>query len=100
MLDVPVLRVGKADHRRCRDVRTGGDHRLDIPELQRAVLHLEPGSIVMLCRLAIRVDIDSSYHKAAHLLAVKHFLLADAVQFGLGFGLTLAMQLPHDGNTQ
>ena len=41
-----------------RDMRAGSDHLLDIGEFQRAVLHFEPGEIVMLRGFTIGGEIE------------------------------------------
>src|ERR1051326_5636669 len=48
VLDVPFLRVRQPDHGNGSGMRAGRDHRLDIFEFQRAVLHLKPDIVVML----------------------------------------------------
>jgi hypothetical protein len=53
MLDVPFLRVRQPDHGNGRHVRAGCDHRFDILELQGAVLHFEPGVVVVFGGFAI-----------------------------------------------
>ena len=83
VLDVELLRVGQPDHRNRAGVRAGGDHRLDILELERAVLHLEPGVVVMLGLLAIAGDIELGLREAEDLLAFEQLLLGGVVQLRL-----------------
>src|SRR5450759_2365745 len=84
MLDVPFLRVREPDHRNCAGVRARRDHGLDVLELQRAVLHFEPGVVVVLCRLAIPRDIKRRLREAEDLLAFPEFLYDGVVQLRLG----------------
>ncbi len=65
------------------DPRARRDHLLNIRELQRAVLHLEPGEIVVLCPLAVAGGIGLRLGKAEDLLAIKKLLLGGVIQSGL-----------------
>ena len=58
VLNVPFLGVGQPHHGDRAGVRAGGDHRLDVLELERAVLHLEPGVVVVPGRFAMAGDIE------------------------------------------
>src|ERR1041385_775032 len=59
---------------------TGRDHRLDISEFQRAVLHFKPRIVVMFCLLAITRRVHGGLREAEHLLAGEQFLLGCVVQ--------------------
>ena len=80
VLDVPFLRVGQADHGDGAGVRAGGDHLLDIGELEGAVLHLEPGIVVMLGGLAIGGRVHLVLREAEDLLAFEQLLLGGVVK--------------------
>ena len=84
VLDVPFLGVGQADHRNGAGVRAGGDHRLHVLELQRAVLHFEPGVVVVLGRFAVAGDVELTLREAEDLLAFQQLLLGGVVEFRLG----------------
>ena len=81
VLDVPLLRVRQPNHRSRLDVRARGNHFLNIGELQRAVLHFEPGEVVMLGRLTVVGDIHLRLGKAENLLAIEKLLLGGVVEF-------------------
>ena len=59
---MPFLRVRQADHRGRRDFRAGRDHGFDVLEFEGAVLHLEPGVVVMFGVFAVlgRVGLRSA----------------------------------------
>src|ERR1700679_2521972 len=61
-------RTRQPDHRRPRNARARRNHRLDVFVFERAVLHLEPGVIVVLRLLAIANGIRRRLRKAEYLL--------------------------------
>jgi hypothetical protein len=65
----------------CHSCASGSriDHLLDVFELQRAVLHFEPGVIVVLGRLAIARDVEGLLRAAEDLFAVQKLLLGGVV---------------------
>ena len=82
MLDMPFLRVRQPDHGNRGNVRARRDHRLDIPELQGAVLHFEPRVIVVLGRLAVALDIHGRLREAEDLFAFQNFLFGRVIELG------------------
>ena len=84
MLDVKLLGVRKADHRRRTGFRARGNHRFHISEFETAVLHLKPGVVVVLRIFAVLSDIEFRLRKAEDLFAVKELLFGRVVQRGFG----------------
>ena len=64
-------------------VRTGGDHGLDILELQRAVLHLVPGIVVVFGRFAVGGDVELGLCVAEDLLAFEELLFDGVIKLRL-----------------
>lgn len=86
VLDVSFLHIRQADHGSSVDVWAGGDHPFDVSEFECAVLHLEPGVVVMFRRLAISRNIKLPLGKAEDLLAFQKLLLGGFVQACWGGG--------------
>jgi len=82
VLDVPFLRVRKPDHGDGAGVRARGDHGFDVLELERAVLHLKPGIIVVLRGLAIARDIELLLRELKICFPSSSFCLAVLYSFG------------------
>ena len=76
---MPFLRVRQPDHGNRGDVRARRDHRLYVLKLQRAVLHLKPGVIVVLGRLAVARDIHLRLREAEDLFALQKLLLGRVI---------------------
>src|SRR5437868_4696787 len=80
MLNVPLLSVRQADHGDRTRMGTGGDHRLDIFEFERAVLHLKPRIVVMFGLLAVTRRVHRGLRETEHLLAGEQLLFGRVVQ--------------------
>jgi hypothetical protein len=85
VLDVPFLRVRQANHRRGGDARTGRDHGLDVFVFERAVLHLEPGVVVVPGFFAVARGVGGGLREAEDLFSREQFRL-DCVVERRGFG--------------
>ncbi len=78
----------------------GGNHLLNIRELQRAVLHFEPREVVVFRPLAIVGDIHLRLCKAEDLLTVKQLLLHRVVERSLGSAGIRALRFQREDRTR
>ena len=74
------------------DVRARRDHGLDVLEFQSAVLHFEPGVVVVLGGFAVTGNIERGLREAEDLLAFQEFLLGRVVERRLRLWAALLRQ--------
>ena len=80
LLRVRLERVGHPDDRRRAYVRARLHHLPDIGESHQAVLHFEPGEVVVRRLPAVGLDIQIPHHVAEDLLSLQQSLLGPVVQ--------------------
>jgi len=66
--------VGETNHRRRANVRACGNELRDIGPAQCAVLHLDPGEVVMRRHLAVQLRVGLTDAERSQLFAVEQFL--------------------------